>query len=89
MNTAKKFQFENLPQDFSPHKLPEILKLAKKINGDTIIRYRATEMLRLIDNIGKIAEFDYPLMLRTLDRVETTPDEKLTFLFQSGIRITV
>lgn len=28
-------------------------------------------------------------MLRTLDRVETTADEKLTFIFQSGIRITV
>ncbi|HKM22051.1 MAG TPA: hypothetical protein VJZ01_08415 [Lachnospiraceae bacterium] len=46
-------------------------------------------MFRLLDDLGKITEFDYPLMLRTLDRVETTPDEKLTFLFQSGIRITV
>lgn len=34
MNTAKKVEFENLPQDFSPHTLPEILKLAKKIKCD-------------------------------------------------------
>ena len=49
----------------------------------------SNEMLRLLDDLGRITEFDYSLMLRTLDRVETTPDEKLTFLFQSGIRITV
>ncbi|HEX3017799.1 MAG TPA: recombinase family protein [Caproicibacter sp.] len=54
-----------------------------------LMRYRANEMLSLVNTIGKIAEFDYSLMLRTLDRVETTSDDRLTFLFQSGIRITV
>lgn len=39
MNTVKKFYCENLPQDFSPRTLPEILKLAKKINGDTALVY--------------------------------------------------
>jgi site-specific DNA recombinase len=65
------------------------LKRMADITEDVLIRYRANEMYRLLDELGKITEFDYPLMLRTLDRVDTTPDEKLTFLFQSGIRITV
>ena len=39
MNTVKKIEFKNLPQDFSPHKLPEILKLAKKIEGDAALIY--------------------------------------------------
>ena len=58
-------------------------------NDDVLIRYRAREMLELIDSIGRLNAFDFPLMLRTLDRVETTADEKLTFTFQSGIRITI
>lgn len=56
---------------------------------DVLVRYRAKEMLELIDSVGRLNAFDYPLMLRTLDRVETNADEKLTFIFQSGIRITV
>lgn len=39
MNTSKKLQFESLPENYSPHTLPEILKLAKKINGDTALIY--------------------------------------------------
>ena len=46
-------------------------------------------MLTLIDAVGKIANFDYPLMLKTLDYVLARSDGKLTFIFQSGIRITV
>lgn len=65
------------------------LKRTADVTEDVLIRYRAGEMFRLLDDLGKITEFDYSLLLRILDRVETTPDEKLTFLFQSGIRITV
>ena len=43
----------------------------------------------LIDEIGKINEFSYPLMLKTLDRVVVNANGKLTFIFQSGIKITV
>jgi len=39
MNTVKKIEFETLPQDFSPSTLPEILKLAKKIKGDSALIY--------------------------------------------------
>lgn len=56
---------------------------------DVLARYRAKEMLELIDSVGRLSTFEFPLMRRTLDRVETTADEKLTFIFQCGIRITV
>ena len=50
---------------------------------------RAEEMLTLIDEVGKIADFDYSLMLKALDYVLVRTDGKLTFIFQSGIRITL
>ena len=56
---------------------------------DILVRYRAEEMCLLIDEIGKITEFSYPLMLKTLDRVVVNANGKLTFIFQSGIKITV
>lgn len=56
---------------------------------DVLVRYRAAEMCLLIDEIGKINEFSYPLMLKTLDRVVVNANGKLTFIFQSGIKITV
>lgn len=54
-----------------------------------LTRYRAKEMIGLLDTVGKLKEFDFPLMLRTLDYVEVSSDEKLSFVFQSGIRVTV
>lgn len=56
---------------------------------DILVRYRAVEMCLMIDEIGKINEFSYPLMLKTLDRVVVNANGKLTFIFQSGIKITV
>lgn len=51
--------------------------------------YRAEEMMGLLETVGRLEEFDFRLMVRTLDRVEIMPTEKLSFIFQSGIRITV
>ena len=65
------------------------LRTAVDTSGDILTRYRAEEMLTLIDEVGKIAEFDYSLMLKTLDYVLVRTDGKLTFIFQSGIKITV
>ena len=56
---------------------------------DILVRYRAEEMCLLIDEIGKINEFSYPLMLKTLDRVVVNTNGKLSFIFQSGIKITI
>lgn len=65
------------------------LRTAVDTADDILTRYRAEEMLTLIDEDDKITEFDYPLMLRTLDVVQVRTDGKLTFIFQSGIKITV
>lgn len=51
--------------------------------------YRAEEMVGLLETAGRLEEFDFSLMIRTLDRVEIMPTEKLSFIFQSSIRITV
>ena len=56
---------------------------------DILMRYRANEMIGLLDEVGKISEFSYPLMLKTIDKVEVTTVGKLSLLFQSGIRVTV
>ena len=47
-----------------------------------LTRYRAKEMIGLLETIGRITEFDYSLMLRTLDFVEVRPQDKLSFVFQ-------
>ncbi|MPM19780.1 hypothetical protein SDC9_66206 [bioreactor metagenome] len=56
---------------------------------DLFLRYRANEMIGLLDEAGKLPAFSYPLMLKTIDKVEVTTTGKLSFLFQSGIRVTV
>ncbi len=56
---------------------------------DILVRYRANEMIGLLNEVGKIPEFSYPLMLKTIDKVVVTMAGKLSFLFQSGIRVTI
>ena len=46
-------------------------------------------MISLMDSVGRLDGFDYTLMLRTLDFIEVHSDEKMTVVFQSGIRISV
>ncbi len=46
-------------------------------------------MLRLMDEMGKITEFDYILSVNVLDRMELMPENKLAVVFLSGIRITL
>ena len=57
--------------------------------GDALIRYRAKEMLRLLDEVGKLATFDYYFSLKVLDHMELTPEGKLAVMFLSGIRLTI
>ena len=56
---------------------------------DTLIRYRAKEMLRLLNEVGKLVTFDYYFSLKVLDHMELMPDGKLAVVFLSGIRLTV
>ena len=55
---------------------------------DELIRYRAREMIRLLDR-GRIREFDYGLCNQVLDHIEVTADGKLAVIFLTGTRVTV
>ena len=46
-------------------------------------------MMDLLESVGRLTGFDYELMLRTLDFIEVHSEEKMTVVFQSGIRISV
>ena len=73
--------------------LSQAYRLDQRINSNieevTMLREMASSICLLIDEIGKINEFSYPLMLKTLDRVVVNTNGKLSFIFQSGIKITV
>jgi len=47
------------------------------------------EMMRLMDEVGKITDFNYMLSIKVLDRMELMPENKLAAVFLSGIRITI
>ncbi len=65
------------------------LKRTVDTTGDALLRYRAGELIRLLDEVGKISEFEYHLMLRVMERIEVTPQEKLSVCFLGGVRITL
>ena len=74
------------------HRIPQYqgtLQRTVDTADDILVRYRTNEMILLLDEVGKIPAFRYPMMLKTIDKVEVTTAGKLSFLFQSGIRVTV
>ena len=66
-----------------------ILQRTIATTDNALTRFRAKEMVGLLDSVGRIDGFDYALMLRTLDFIEVHSEEKMTVVFQSGIRISV
>lgn len=56
---------------------------------DALARYRAGEMARLLEECGRIREFDYDLSRKVLDHIEVTADGKLAVIFLTGTRVTV
>lgn len=66
-----------------------ILQRTIETTENALTRYRAKEMIGLLDSVGRLDGFDYPLMLRTLNFIEVHSEEKMTVVFQSGIRISV
>jgi len=48
---------------------------------DALMRYRARELSRLLDEVGRIVEFDFLLSLKVLDRMELQPNEELSAVF--------
>ncbi len=65
-----------------------ILQRTVETTDNALIRLRAREMIELLDSVGRLAEFDYALMLRTLDYIEVYSEDKMSVVFQSGVRIT-
>lgn len=65
------------------------LKRIAEADDNELTRYHASVMLRLMDEVGKLDGFDYPLSLRTLDHMELQLDGKLTVVFLGGIRMTI
>ena len=56
---------------------------------NALTRLRATEMIVLLDKVGRLDDFDYALMLRTLNLIEAHDEDRSNADFQSGIRISV
>ena len=56
---------------------------------NALTRLRAREMIVLLDKVGRLDDFDYALMLRTLNFIEVHDEDRLSVVFQSGIRISV
>ena len=65
------------------------LKRTSENDESELTRYHATEMMRLMGEVGKIQEFDYLLSVKVLDRMELKMDGKLTVVFLSGVKITI
>ncbi|MDD4493980.1 MAG: recombinase family protein [Eubacteriales bacterium] len=65
------------------------LKKMSETDESELARYHASEMLRLMDEVRKITEFDYLLSVKVLDRMELMQEKKLAVVFLSGIRITI
>lgn len=65
------------------------VKKVSETDENELTRYHASEMLRLMDEVGKITEFEYMLSVKVLDRLELMPENKLAVVFLSGIRITI
>ena len=65
------------------------LKRTATLNDDALVRYRADEMSRLLDEVGRIPEFDFVFSLKVLDYMELQPNGKLTAVFSAGVRITL
>ncbi len=55
---------------------------------DELIRYRAKEMVRLLNERGRLIEFNYGLMNQVLDHVEVTDVGRLTVIFLTRTRVT-
>ena len=65
------------------------LKQRAVTSEDALMRYRANELSRLLDEVGRIEAFDFLLSLKVLDRMELQPNDKLSAVFLAGVRITL
>ena len=65
------------------------LKRVADENEDPLVRYRAEDLCRLLDDVGKLDGFDYNTFIRTADRLEVSTGGKISVVFLAGVRITI
>lgn len=56
---------------------------------DVLVRYRAGEMARLLQEKGRLRELDYGLMNQVLGHIEVTMEGRLAIIFLTETRVTV
>jgi hypothetical protein len=61
------------------------LKRVSETDERELTHYYTSEMMRLMNKVGKITDFDYMLSMKTLNQMELQPEGKLTVVFLSGI----
>lgn len=65
------------------------LKRAAEQNENPLVRYRAEDLGLLLDEVGRLDEFDYYTYIRTVDRMEVSTDGKVAVIFLAGVRISL
>ena len=61
----------------------------KADDDDIVVRYYAGALRQLLEEGGRLEEFDYRLFRKTVERIEVLPAAKLTLQFKAGVTITV
>ena len=56
---------------------------------DILLRYNATVMYKLLSESDRLKEFDTRLFRKTVERIDVSPPDKLTFVFKAGVKVTV
>ena len=65
------------------------LKRTAAQSENPLVRYRAEDLCRLLDEVGRLDGFDYYIFVRTADRMEVSTDGKVSVIFLAGVRITI
>mgnify|MGYP000047247602 FL=1 len=65
------------------------IDLEAKDDESVLEKYRKEQLILLMQKYGRITEFDYPLMLQTLDHIEIANDGIATAIFLAGIQVKI
>ena len=61
----------------------------KAEDEDILVRYYSRVLRQLVEDGGRLEEFDARLFHKTVERIVVLTAAKLTFLFKAGVEITV
>ena len=65
------------------------IDLEAKDDESVLEKYRKEQLMLLMQQYGRITEFDYPLMLQTVDHIEIAKDGIATAIFLAGIQVKI